>query len=90
NFTALNIPPEHPARQMHDTFYLDRAGDAEQLVLRTHTSPVQIRHMQSQPPPHPQLQLSPKAINRWPRSRAHKYAPLPHTSVAFWPLSGTI
>ncbi len=52
NFTALNIPPEHPARQMHDTFYLDKAEDAEQLVLRTHTSPVQIRHMQSQPPPH--------------------------------------
>ena len=52
NFTALNIPPEHPARQMHDTFYLDQQGDAEKLVLRTHTSPVQIRHMQSTEPPH--------------------------------------
>ena len=53
NFTALNIPPEHPARQMHDTFYLPPGGDgAAPLVLRTHTSPVQIRHMMSTPPPH--------------------------------------
>jgi len=53
NFTALNIPPEHPARQMQDTFYLPPAepGD-EPMVLRTHTSPVQIRTMQSIPPPH--------------------------------------
>jgi phenylalanyl-tRNA synthetase alpha chain len=46
NFTALNIPPEHPARSEHDTFFLD-----EGLVLRTHTSPVQIRTMLSQKPP---------------------------------------
>jgi len=52
NFGALNIPPEHPARQMHDTFYLPEAADGEQLMLRTHTSPVQIRHMEEQPPPH--------------------------------------
>ena len=52
NFTALNIPPEHPARQMHDTFYLARGEDGVQPLLRTHTSPVQIRHMQSQPPPY--------------------------------------
>ncbi len=55
NFTKLNIPPEHPARQMHDTFYLrspDRAAKGEApLVLRTHTSPVQIRTMMSQKPP---------------------------------------
>ncbi len=67
NFTALNIPPEHPARQMHDTFYL-AAGDDEAppagnggaggaaavpggKLLRTHTSPVQIRTMQSTRPP---------------------------------------
>jgi phenylalanyl-tRNA synthetase alpha chain len=55
NFTALNIPPDHPARQEHDTFYLpgqgDDKGDDERLVLRTHTSPVQIRTMmQSEPP----------------------------------------
>ena len=46
NFTALNIPPGHPARTMQDTFFLD-----EGLVLRTHTSPVQIRTMLSQEPP---------------------------------------
>jgi phenylalanyl-tRNA synthetase alpha chain len=50
NFTALNIPETHPARAMHDTFYL--AGDhATPMVLRTHTSPVQIRTMTSTPPP---------------------------------------
>ncbi|MEE8371824.1 MAG: phenylalanine--tRNA ligase subunit alpha [Sphingomonadales bacterium] len=51
NFTALNIPPEHPARQMHDTFYLKPDEDGERKLLRTHTSPVQIRTMQSQKPP---------------------------------------
>jgi phenylalanyl-tRNA synthetase alpha chain len=54
NFTALNIPPEHPARQMHDTFYMAGHGPADgkgDLVLRTHTSPVQIRTMQHGKPP---------------------------------------
>src|SRR5712675_2414954 len=51
NFTALNIPPEHPARQEHDTFYLPPRTDGSRLVLRTHTSPVQIRTMQAQKPP---------------------------------------
>ncbi|MBV8736907.1 MAG: phenylalanine--tRNA ligase subunit alpha [Alphaproteobacteria bacterium] len=65
NFTALNIPPEHPARQEHDTFYLPprrgrqsnreatlgAADDGSRLVLRTHTSPVQIRTMLAQQPP---------------------------------------
>jgi phenylalanyl-tRNA synthetase alpha chain len=51
NFTALNIPPEHPARQMHDTFYLPPQQDGSRYVLRTHTSPVQIRTMQGQQPP---------------------------------------
>ncbi len=46
NFEALNIPAEHPARAMHDTFYID-----EHTLLRTHTSPVQIRVMESRPPP---------------------------------------
>ncbi|MEO8141166.1 MAG: phenylalanine--tRNA ligase subunit alpha [Sphingomicrobium sp.] len=49
NFTALNIPETHPARAMHDTFYVE--GSGEPMVLRTHTSPVQIRTMQSQQPP---------------------------------------
>lgn len=52
NFTALNIPPEHPARQMHDTFYFPEKPDGSRMLLRTHTSPVQIRTMQSGPPPH--------------------------------------
>ena len=51
NFTALNIPPEHPARQEHDTFYLPEKGDGTRKVLRTHTSPVQIRTMLKQKPP---------------------------------------
>jgi phenylalanyl-tRNA synthetase alpha chain len=72
NFTALNIPPEHPARQMHDTFYLaatdsgrptnpavgggaaaEGGGEKEagEWLLRTHTSPVQIRHMEDVKPP---------------------------------------
>ena len=46
NFEALNIPSHHPARAMHDTFYFD-----ERLLLRTHTSPVQIRHMRETAPP---------------------------------------
>lgn len=52
NFTGLNIPPEHPARQMHDTFYFREKSNGERLVLRTHTSPVQIRTMMAKPPPH--------------------------------------
>ncbi len=52
NFTALNIPPEHPARQMHDTFYLEEKADGSRPVLRTHTSPVQIRTMLAEKPPH--------------------------------------
>ncbi|MBB6254054.1 phenylalanine--tRNA ligase subunit alpha [Nitrospirillum iridis] len=51
NFTALNIPPEHPARQMHDTFYLPNGPDEGTRVLRTHTSPVQIRTMLAGQPP---------------------------------------
>lgn len=51
NFTALNIPPEHPARQEHDTFYLNADEAGERPVLRTHTSPVQIRAMLNSPPP---------------------------------------
>ncbi len=51
NFSALNFPPEHPARDMQDTFFV-ASNDAEmQFALRTHTSSVQVRVMQSQPPP---------------------------------------
>jgi phenylalanyl-tRNA synthetase alpha chain len=51
NFTALNIPPEHPARQDHDTFYFAERPDGSRPVLRTHTSPVQIRTMLREKPP---------------------------------------
>jgi phenylalanyl-tRNA synthetase alpha chain len=58
NFTKLNIPPDHPARQMHDTFYLAKQPTAssseaagQRNVLRTHTSPVQVRTMLKQKPP---------------------------------------
>ncbi len=51
NFTALNIPPEHPARQEHDTFYLQPKADGSRMLLRTHTSPVQIRSMLESKPP---------------------------------------
>ena len=51
NFTALNIPPDHPARQEHDTFYLPGETKGQRMVLRTHTSPVQIRTMQNSTPP---------------------------------------
>jgi phenylalanyl-tRNA synthetase alpha chain len=46
NFTALNTPEDHPARSMHDTFYVEGG-----MVLRTHTSPIQVRYMESHPPP---------------------------------------
>lgn len=55
NFTALNFPPGHPAREMHDTFYLpddpSETGEARKKLLRTHTSTVQIRHMMQHKPP---------------------------------------
>jgi phenylalanyl-tRNA synthetase alpha chain len=52
NFTALNIPPDHPARQMQDTFYLPQGDANHSILLRTHTSPVQVRTMQAGPPPY--------------------------------------
>jgi phenylalanyl-tRNA synthetase alpha chain len=51
NFNRLNIPPEHPARQMHDTFYMKPQDDGSRPLLRTHTSPVQVRTMLTQKPP---------------------------------------
>lgn len=51
NFTALNVPANHPARAMQDTFYLENFGIEEPLLLRTHTSSVQIRYMEAQQPP---------------------------------------
>ena len=51
NFTRLNFPEGHPAREMHDTFYFNPKPDGSRLLLRTHTSPVQVRTMLSQKPP---------------------------------------
>ncbi|MGQ9364719.1 phenylalanine--tRNA ligase subunit alpha [Azospirillum sp. ST 5-10] len=51
NFTALNFPPGHPARDMHDTFYLPDRADGARMLLRTHTSPVQVRTMLNAKPP---------------------------------------
>ena len=51
NFTALNFPPGHPAREMHDTFFMKQGDGNQAKVLRTHTSPIQIRTMMDQKPP---------------------------------------
>jgi phenylalanyl-tRNA synthetase alpha chain len=51
NFAKLNFPPGHPARDMHDTFFLEPDANGERKLLRTHTSPVQVRAMLSQKPP---------------------------------------
>jgi len=51
NFTKLNFPADHPARDMHDTFFFNPKPDGTRLLLRTHTSPVQVRTMLSQKPP---------------------------------------
>lgn len=51
NFTALNFPEAHPAREMHDTFYFEPQADGSRLLLRTHTSPVQVRTMENGKPP---------------------------------------
>ena len=51
NFTALNFPEDHPAREMHDTFFFEEKEDGARMLLRTHTSPVQIRTMMNEKPP---------------------------------------
>ncbi|MAJ34784.1 MAG: phenylalanine--tRNA ligase subunit alpha [Candidatus Puniceispirillum sp. TMED52] len=51
NFTALNMPEDHPARQEHDTFYMTPDAEGQRKVLRTHTSPVQVRTMEATSPP---------------------------------------
>jgi phenylalanyl-tRNA synthetase alpha chain len=51
NFTALNFPLDHPAREMHDTFFFEEKADGSRALLRTHTSPVQIRTMMTKKPP---------------------------------------
>lgn len=89
NFEALNIPEDHPARAMHDTFYV-----APGVVLRTHTSPVQIRYMQSHEPP---LQvIAPGRVYRCDSDVTH--TPMFHqleglavdTDIAFSDLKGVL
>jgi phenylalanyl-tRNA synthetase alpha chain len=62
NFTALNTPEDHPARSMHDTFYLQNPDGslAEKVLLRTHTSPIQARYMQAHMARHGQLERMPE------------------------------
>ena len=75
NFTALNIPENHPARAMHDTFYID-----EQHVLRTHTSPVQIRYMENNVPP---LKIiAPGRVYRCDSDVTH--SPMFHQAEGLW------
>jgi len=75
NFTALNIPENHPARAMHDTFYID-----PQHVLRTHTSPVQVRYMEDHQPP---LKIiSPGRVYRVDSDATH--SPMFHQVEGLW------
>jgi phenylalanyl-tRNA synthetase alpha chain len=75
NFTALNIPENHPARAMHDTFYID-----PQHVLRTHTSPVQVRYMEDHQPP---LKIiSPGRVYRFDSDATH--SPMFHQVEGLW------
>jgi phenylalanyl-tRNA synthetase alpha chain len=78
NFEALNFPPGHPARAMQDTFYV-RLGEPEQVVLRTHTSPVQIRVMETQAPPI--FSIMPGRVYR-------NEAPSPRNSSVFHQIEG--
>lgn len=75
NFEALNIPKDHPARDMHDTFYF-----SERVLLRTHTSPVQVRVMEKQKPP---LQIiSPGVVYR--RDSDVSHSPMFHQIEGLW------
>ena len=75
NFAALNIPENHPARAMHDTFYID-----PQHVLRTHTSPVQIRYMEAHQPP---LKIiAPGRVYRFDSDATH--SPMFHQVEGLW------
>ena len=78
NFEALNFPPAHPARSMQDTFYVD-LGEPEQVLLRTHTSPVQIRLMEQQPPP---------IYSVMPGRTYRNEAPSPRNSSVFHQIEG--
>jgi phenylalanyl-tRNA synthetase alpha chain len=71
NFNALNIPPDHPARAMHDTFYLEQEPGSEPLLLRTHTSPVQIRALQAARDCLPLAVIAPGRVYRMDSDATH-------------------
>lgn len=75
NFSALNIPESHPARAMHDTFYIDKKH-----VLRTHTSPVQVRYMKKNKPP--LRVISPGRVYRVDSDATH--SPMFHQVEGLW------
>ncbi|HUX30583.1 MAG TPA: phenylalanine--tRNA ligase subunit alpha [Thiobacillus sp.] len=75
NFTALNIPQDHPARAMHDTFYLQSGA-----LLRTHTSPVQVRYMEHQKPPI--KIIAPGRVYRVDSDATH--SPMFHQAEGLW------
>jgi phenylalanyl-tRNA synthetase alpha chain len=71
NFTALNVPANHPARAMHDTFYLDHEVAGERLLLRTHTSPVQIRALRAARDNLPLAVIAPGRVYRMDSDATH-------------------
>ena len=71
NFTALNVPPEHPARAMHDTFYLEHTVEGERALLRTHTSPVQIRALRAARDRLPLAVIAPGRVYRMDSDATH-------------------
>lgn len=75
NFEALNIPPDHPAREMNDTFYF-----SQEILLRTHTSPMQIRVMEKQKPP--VQMISPGPVYR--RDADISHSPMFHQIEGLW------
>lgn len=79
NFTALNIPENHPARAMHDTFYVD-TPDGSERVLRTHTSPVQVHYMEGKQPP--MKIIAPGRVYRVDSDATH--SPMFHQVEGLW------
>ena len=71
NFSALNVPANHPARAMHDTFYLDHEIDGERALLRTHTSPVQIRALRAARDHLPLAVIAPGRVYRMDSDATH-------------------
>jgi phenylalanyl-tRNA synthetase alpha chain len=71
NFTALNVPAEHPARAMHDTFYLEHKVEGERALLRTHTSPVQIRALRAARDRLPLAVIAPGRVYRMDSDATH-------------------